>query len=179
MLIVHKNPSYTRIHPLLVNGVLTTSSHTNRDKSSNCKIHVTCVDVRCFLWNVLELNWCCAICILRDLIWQRINYLTLFSLLFDTNCVVITEYWGSNHLHHQWIGRQNMKSKITEWWGRRMPVLGWQRGPPPSAICPTIWLAERCLPRLVCRHFFYSCVCARPLSSSESLFPPLQTRLLC
>jgi hypothetical protein len=60
-----------------------------------------CVDVRCFLETVMEWNWCCAICILRGLIWRRVWRLTLFPLLFGTNCVVvITEYWSSNHLQH-------------------------------------------------------------------------------
>jgi len=40
---------FTRIHSLLVNGVVTASSHTNRDKSSNCDIYVKCLDVRYFL----------------------------------------------------------------------------------------------------------------------------------
>ena len=40
---------YTRIHSLLVNIVVTASSHANRDKYSNCDIYVTCVDVRSFL----------------------------------------------------------------------------------------------------------------------------------
>jgi len=45
--------------------------------------------------------WCCAICISRGLIWQRVCHLTLSSVLFGTNCViVITEYCGSNYFHH-------------------------------------------------------------------------------
>ena len=43
----------------------------NRDKSSNCDVCVTCDDVRCLLYTVLELNWCCAI------------------LLFDTFFIVV------------------------------------------------------------------------------------------
>ena len=35
----------------------------NRDKSIDCDSYVTCVDVRCFLQTILELNWLCAICI--------------------------------------------------------------------------------------------------------------------
>jgi len=47
-----------------------------------------------------------VICISRGLIWQRVRYLTLSSLLLGTNGVdVITEYLSSNHFHHQWIGR--------------------------------------------------------------------------
>ena len=42
------------------NGVET---ETNKDKSSNCDAVVTCDDVRCFLYTVLELKWCCVICI--------------------------------------------------------------------------------------------------------------------
>ena len=81
------------------NGVET---EKNRDRSSNCNRYVTCVDVRCFLCTVLELNWCCAICISRGLIQQRVCYLTLSSLLFGANCVVIiTENLSSNHFHHQ------------------------------------------------------------------------------
>jgi len=69
-------------------------------------------------------NWIgCAICISRGLLWKRMCYLTLFSLLFDTNCVVvIIGYWSSIHFHHQWIGRQNKNIEIkccTEWSGRR------------------------------------------------------------
>jgi hypothetical protein len=51
----------------------------NRDKSSNCDSYVTCVDVRCFLWTILQLNWCCAICISRGwfdkefVIWHFLN----------------------------------------------------------------------------------------------------------
>ena len=44
------------------NGVETKKS---RDKSSNCDAYVTCDNARCFLWTVLELNWCCAICMSR------------------------------------------------------------------------------------------------------------------
>jgi len=55
----------------------------------------------------------------QSLIWQRICYLTLSSLLLNTSCViVITGCRSSNHLHHQWIGRQNKKLEIkciTEW----------------------------------------------------------------
>ena len=40
--------STQEIHPLLVNGVITASSHANKDKSINCDIYVTCVDVRGF-----------------------------------------------------------------------------------------------------------------------------------
>jgi len=69
------------------NGVETKK---NRDKSSNCDIYVTaCVDVRGFLQSVLKLNWCCAICISRGLICQRVCYVTLCSLLLGTNCVVV------------------------------------------------------------------------------------------
>ena len=42
--------SFTRIHSLLVNGVVTASSHANRDKFSNCDIYIKCLDVLSFLW---------------------------------------------------------------------------------------------------------------------------------
>jgi len=46
----------------------------------------------------------------RDLIWLSVCCLTPSSLLYGINfVVVITEYWISNHLSHQWIGRQNQK----------------------------------------------------------------------
>jgi len=54
---------YRSIHSLLFNGVITASSHTNRDKSCNCDIDVTYVDVRCFFQIVVELNEYFAICI--------------------------------------------------------------------------------------------------------------------
>jgi len=92
-------------------------------KSSNCDFYVTCVDVCCFSYTVLGLNWCSAICIWRGFVWQRVSYLSFSSLLFCTNCVVvITEYWGSNYFHYQWIGRQTKKLEIkctTEWLSRR------------------------------------------------------------
>jgi len=47
------------------NGVET---ETNKDKSSSCDVAVSCEDGRCFSESVLELNWCCAICISRGLI---------------------------------------------------------------------------------------------------------------
>ena len=75
----------------------------NRKKSSNCDSYVTCVDVHCFLQFFLKLNRCssCAIYISRGLIWQRVCYLKLSSVLFGTNCVfVITEYCGLNLFHH-------------------------------------------------------------------------------
>ena len=55
---------HTRIHSIQfhVNGVVTASSHANRNKSRDCDIYVTCVDVRCFsqtIWE-LDLNWSCA-----------------------------------------------------------------------------------------------------------------------
>ena len=37
--------------------------------------YITCDDVRCFLWTVLELTWFYAICILRGFFWQRVCYL--------------------------------------------------------------------------------------------------------
>ena len=43
-------------------------TETNIDKSSSCDVVVTCDDVRSFLYTVLELNWCCAICIPQGLI---------------------------------------------------------------------------------------------------------------
>ena len=52
---------------LSVNGA-TASSQANRDKSSNCDLYVTSVDVCCSLKNVLVLNLCCAICISQGLI---------------------------------------------------------------------------------------------------------------
>ena len=65
------------------------------------------------------MQWCCAICILRGLIWQRVCYLELSWWLFATNCVVVmTQYWNSNHFHYQWIHRQNKKLQmkcIPEW----------------------------------------------------------------
>ena len=61
---------------------------------------------------VLEINWRCAICSSRGLIWQWVCYLTLSSLLFCTNCVVvITECLNSVHFHYQWIGRLNKTLK--------------------------------------------------------------------
>jgi len=67
----------------------------------------------------VELKWCCATCISRGLISQRVCYLTLSALLFGTKCVVvITKYWSSNHFHHQCIGRQNKHLQvkyIPEW----------------------------------------------------------------
>ena len=68
--LVHKKEvfEYTRLHPLFVNGVVTVSSHANKDKFGNCDIHVTCVDVRWFLCTISELNWGCAICVLWGLI---------------------------------------------------------------------------------------------------------------
>jgi len=82
-----------------------------------------CVVLRCVLEIVLELNWCFAICISRGLFWQQVCYLTHSSLLFSTNCVVvITEYWSSNHVYHQWIGRKNkmleIKCTIEQWRSR-------------------------------------------------------------
>ena len=69
--------------------------------------------VRCFLQTILELKWCCAICISKRLIWQRVYYLTLSELLIGTNCVVVvTQYCSSNHFHHQSICRQNKKLQI-------------------------------------------------------------------
>ena len=54
---------------------------------------------------------------------KRVWFLVLFSLLFGTNYVfVITKYWSSNHLHHQWIGIQENKVEnkcTTEWLTRR------------------------------------------------------------
>jgi len=49
------------------NGVET---ETNKDKSSSCDVAVTCDsdDVRCFLYTVFKLNWCCVICVSRGLI---------------------------------------------------------------------------------------------------------------
>jgi len=65
-----------------------------------------------------------------DFIWQRVCYLTLSSLLFGINCVVvITEYWSSKHYHYQWIGRQNEKLEIhciTEWLNR-MLIVCWRK----------------------------------------------------
>jgi len=56
---------------------------------------------------VLELNWCCAICISRGLKWQKKCYLTLSSLLFSTNSVVVmTEYLNLNHFQYHWIGKR-------------------------------------------------------------------------
>ena len=81
------------------NGVET---ETNKEKSSSCDVSGTCDDVHCFLSTVLELNWCCAICTSRGLIWQRICYLTLFLWLFLTNSVVvITEYLNLNQFQYQ------------------------------------------------------------------------------
>jgi|AntRauMFilla1563_2_1112583.scaffolds.fasta_scaffold28299_1 hypothetical protein len=64
------------------NGVET---ENNKDKSSSCDIHVTCDDVHWFLKTVLELNWCCVICIPHawSLIWRRICYLKRFRLIKD------------------------------------------------------------------------------------------------
>jgi len=59
-----------------------------------------------------ESNWCCAICVSRGLIWQRICYLTLSSLMFLTNSViVITEFLSSNHFQYQWIGKVKKTQK--------------------------------------------------------------------
>jgi len=85
------------------NGV---GTEKKKDKSSSCDVSVTCDDLPCFSWIVLEINWCCAICFSRDLICQRIRYLTLSSLLFFTNSVVvITEYSTTNYFQSQCIGR--------------------------------------------------------------------------
>jgi len=84
-----------------------------------CDVAVTCDDVRCFLWTVLELNWCCAICISRGLIWQMICYLTLSSLMFLTNIVVvITELLNSNHFQYQWIGKLKEGTERNGLWTR-------------------------------------------------------------
>jgi len=68
---------YKRIQSLLVKGVVTASSHANRDKSSNCDIYVTCVDVQLVLMNYFGIEL--VLCGL---------YLTRFDLtkglLFDT-----------------------------------------------------------------------------------------------
>ena len=56
---------------------------------------------RCFQYTILELKWCCAICISKDLIWPSVCYLTLSSLPLGTNCVVENiQYWSSNYFHH-------------------------------------------------------------------------------
>jgi len=47
------------------NGVET---ETNKNKSTSCDVAGTCDDVCCFSKTVLELNWCCAMCISRALI---------------------------------------------------------------------------------------------------------------
>ena len=54
--------------------------------------YITCDDVRCFLWTVLELTLFCAICILRGFFWQRVCYLTL-SLLFFFNEMCRCDHW--------------------------------------------------------------------------------------
>jgi len=88
------------------------------------------VFILCYVcWHTLFLVNCFGIelvlcdCISRGLIWQRVCYLTLFSLLLCTNCVVgITEYWSSSNFQYQWIGRQNKKLETkftTEWLKRR------------------------------------------------------------
>jgi len=88
------------------------------NKFSNCDFYVTCVDERCFVWTVLELNWCSAICISEGLVWQSVFYLALSSLLFCTKCVVeITQYVNSNHFHYRWIGRLNNAGRRTVFWG--------------------------------------------------------------
>jgi len=76
-------------------------------KSVSCRwVASTCDDVRCFLWTVLRLNWCCAICMSRCLIWQRIFTLTLSPLMFLTNSVVvITEFVDLKYVQYQWIGK--------------------------------------------------------------------------
>jgi len=73
--------SHHSIALLVVNGDVTALSHVNRDKSSNCDIYVTSVDVDFVVWTVLKLNSCCAICVS---IWQRDCYLKLSSELFFT-----------------------------------------------------------------------------------------------
>jgi len=76
------------------------------------------------------LNWCFVIHISQGLIWQRDCCLTISSLMFGTNAlmfgtndvVVITEYWNSNYLHDQWIGRSKKVLEIkctTEHWRSR------------------------------------------------------------
>jgi len=46
--------------------------------------------VRCFLQSILGLKWCCANCISRGLIWQRVCYLTLSQRMVQDICMLET-----------------------------------------------------------------------------------------
>ena len=100
------------------------SSHANRDKSSSCDIYVTWVDVRCWFYAIYNFwGWIC----------QRVCYLTIASLLFGTNCVIVTtEYWSSHQVLHWWICRQNKNleiQRITEWLIRKCSMKKMRRKP--------------------------------------------------
>ena len=73
----------------------------NIDKSSNYENYVTCVDVCCFLYTVLELNWFCTEQFKRFDLTKGLLFDTFF-ITVCTNCVVvITQYQSQNNFHHK------------------------------------------------------------------------------
>ena len=147
----------------------------NRDKSSNCDSHGTCVDIRCFLYTVLESTWCCAICFSRGLIGQTF---LLFDTFFITVCyqlcgcvswvlefriILATNKLADNKKLEilyitEWLKggffMKTMRQRLDFWWHkmRRKQSLS------NKIRCRPIFLAESwwvfCLIDIVCKSFF-------------------------